>query len=152
GFVRHQNDHCIKVCGDQKEKLCGVKDGCMQMRTTSDACPAFGEGVQLFRNRVVGETYHDVVVIADADNLTTLLYPLDAKYAKEMEFLAKYGLSPRETEIMALVIKGESNTRIAKKLHISTATLKTHLNNVYRKLPPAVSEDFKKRATRKDRF
>jgi DNA-binding NarL/FixJ family response regulator len=43
-------------------------------------------------------------------------------------------LSARETEVLALVAKGESNPQIARSLFLSEATVKTHLLHVFEKL------------------
>jgi DNA-binding NarL/FixJ family response regulator len=43
-------------------------------------------------------------------------------------------LSERETEIMVLAARGCSNYQIAQELHISEATVKRHLANVYQKI------------------
>lgn len=43
-------------------------------------------------------------------------------------------LSPRETEVLALVAQGSSNPAIAKALFLSEATVKTHLLHVFEKL------------------
>jgi LuxR family maltose regulon positive regulatory protein len=43
-------------------------------------------------------------------------------------------LSGRETEVLALMAAGESNAEIAGRLFVSTTTVKTHVNNLYRKL------------------
>jgi LuxR family maltose regulon positive regulatory protein len=43
-------------------------------------------------------------------------------------------LSGRELEIPQLVAAGKSNRRIATELFVSVGTVKTHLNNIYRKL------------------
>ena len=43
-------------------------------------------------------------------------------------------LSERELEVLALIAAGESNGEIARKLFISTSTVKTHINRLYRKL------------------
>jgi DNA-binding NarL/FixJ family response regulator len=43
-------------------------------------------------------------------------------------------LSERETEIMVLAARGCSNYQIAEELHISEATVKRHLANVYQKI------------------
>jgi DNA-binding CsgD family transcriptional regulator len=42
-------------------------------------------------------------------------------------------LTRRETEVVSLTIRGVSNPEICEQLSISRATLRTHLNNVYRK-------------------
>lgn len=44
------------------------------------------------------------------------------------------GLSRREQEILLLAARGLSNRRISEELHISEATVKRHLANVYEKM------------------
>ena len=43
-------------------------------------------------------------------------------------------LSERELEVLVLIAAGKSNRSIASELFISVGTVKTHLNNLYRKL------------------
>jgi LuxR family maltose regulon positive regulatory protein len=43
-------------------------------------------------------------------------------------------LSPRETQILALASEGLKRDEIALRLHVSTATVRTHLQNIYQKL------------------
>jgi DNA-binding NarL/FixJ family response regulator len=43
-------------------------------------------------------------------------------------------LSDRETEILQLIAKGVSNSEAAKLLSLSKATIRTHLEHIYRKL------------------
>ncbi|WP_432077059.1 LuxR C-terminal-related transcriptional regulator [Streptomyces wuyuanensis] len=43
-------------------------------------------------------------------------------------------LSRREREVLALVARGQSNPRIAQSLHVSEATVKTHMRRVFHKL------------------
>jgi DNA-binding NarL/FixJ family response regulator len=43
-------------------------------------------------------------------------------------------LSSREVEVLQLVAEGESNSEIASHLHISQATVKSHLVHIFGKL------------------
>lgn len=43
------------------------------------------------------------------------------------------GLTGREVEVLRLVAEGQSNPEIARTLHVSTATVKTHINNLFAK-------------------
>ncbi|MDQ5818434.1 MAG: LuxR C-terminal-related transcriptional regulator, partial [Actinomycetota bacterium] len=43
-------------------------------------------------------------------------------------------LSERELEVLALIAAGKSNQEISAKLFVSTSTVKTHINRLYRKL------------------
>jgi DNA-binding NarL/FixJ family response regulator len=43
-------------------------------------------------------------------------------------------LSPRESEVLAMVAKGTTNRDAAKRLFVSEATIKTHLLHIYAKL------------------
>ncbi|WP_167131561.1 response regulator [Paramicrobacterium chengjingii] len=56
-------------------------------------------------------------------------------------------LSPRELEVLALVADGATNKRVASQLHLSEATVKSHLLTIYAKLDvndraAAVAEGF----------
>ncbi|MFI1836279.1 response regulator transcription factor [Streptomyces olivaceoviridis] len=43
------------------------------------------------------------------------------------------GLTTRETEVLVLIGEGLTNQEIARRLHVSTATVKTHINNLFAK-------------------
>ncbi|MGB4449691.1 MAG: response regulator transcription factor [Tepidanaerobacteraceae bacterium] len=43
-------------------------------------------------------------------------------------------LTDRELEILKLIAEGLTNNKIAKRLHISNNTVKTHIKNIYEKL------------------
>ncbi|MET7611321.1 response regulator transcription factor [Streptomyces seoulensis] len=43
------------------------------------------------------------------------------------------GLTTRESEVLVLIGEGLSNQEIARALHVSTATVKTHINNLFAK-------------------
>ncbi|MGV9340417.1 response regulator transcription factor [Streptomyces sp. NPDC003688] len=43
------------------------------------------------------------------------------------------GLTGREIEVLVLIAEGLTNQEIARELHVSTATVKTHINNLFAK-------------------
>lgn len=58
-------------------------------------------------------------------------------------------LSPRELQVLALVADGTTNKRVARQLHLSEATVKSHLLTIYAKLvvndrAAAVAEGFRR--------
>jgi DNA-binding CsgD family transcriptional regulator/streptogramin lyase len=59
---------------------------------------------------------------------------LRLKTEKEVErIVEKYNISPREHEILNLIMKGKSNKEIEDALFISMPTVKTHISNIYKK-------------------
>ena len=58
----------------------------------------------------------------------------DGKAMAEADGRLPEPLSGRELEVLALMAAGESNGEIAARLFISITTVKTHVNNLYRKL------------------
>ncbi|MCA9875229.1 MAG: response regulator transcription factor, partial [Anaerolineales bacterium] len=57
-----------------------------------------------------------------------------ARLMTRMRAPAEEALSAREIEVLQLVSTGNSNREIGKALHISTATVKTHLIHIFDKL------------------
>ncbi len=60
-----------------------------------------------------------------------------------------HNLTPREQEILLTISKGFSNREVAELLHVSMATVRTHLEHIYMKLEvtnrtEAVTEGYKK--------
>jgi DNA-binding NarL/FixJ family response regulator len=47
---------------------------------------------------------------------------------------AKTALSGREIEVLELVARGGSNKELARELHLSEATVKSHLIHIFEKL------------------
>jgi DNA-binding NarL/FixJ family response regulator len=54
--------------------------------------------------------------------------------AEHREAVARPVLSPREKQVMAMVVLGFTNLEIANKLHVAETTVKSHLSSAYRKL------------------
>lgn len=57
----------------------------------------------------------------------------DSEVAPWAEFAAQYGLTPREVEVLELLMQGRSRTFIRETLYISKGTVDTHINHIYRK-------------------
>ena len=65
---------------------------------------------------------------------TVLAPAVAARLITRMRDPADESLSAREIEVLQLVATGAGNKEIGKSLHISTATVKTHLIHIYGKL------------------
>lgn len=57
--------------------------------------------------------------------------PLDVRCAQLSE---QHGLSPRESEVLALLARGRTATYIAGELYVSKETVKVHVRHIYEKL------------------
>ena len=57
-----------------------------------------------------------------------------ARLMGKMRSPGEESLSPREIEVLLLVARGATNQDVAEKLHISKATVKSHLLQIYQKL------------------
>lgn len=64
-----------------------------------------------------------------ADLLSQML-----QHEKEQDDAHLNNLSPRETEILHLLAKGQSNKEIAREIGLQEITVKVHLSSIYRKL------------------
>ncbi|HEY8270601.1 MAG TPA: helix-turn-helix transcriptional regulator, partial [Pseudobdellovibrionaceae bacterium] len=77
----------------------------------------------------------DAVVLNDGHQFLTLIYPLENKHRIKMEYYREKNLTRSELNIVSLLLEGHSNSQIMERLFISKATLKTHINNIYKKIP-----------------
>jgi DNA-binding NarL/FixJ family response regulator len=90
---------------------------------------------KLLSDRVIGKQAFDIVVAPDAAGVTTLLFKVD--YQLQSDFLQKlcdYALTKRELVVAKMMGQGFANREISKKLYISLATVKTHINRIYSKI------------------
>ena len=69
---------------------------------------------------------------------TVLAPPITKRLAERMHNVSPDALTSREIEVLREVANGNTNAVIAERLHISEATVKTHLIHIYDKL--AVSD------------
>lgn len=55
-------------------------------------------------------------------------------FARQCEAaIERYELSPREAEVLSLVVRGRSVPHIAERLYLSRGTVKTHIARIYQK-------------------
>lgn len=137
--VEYQNKLCIKLCGLRIGKKC-VK-GCMHHYSKANADPTFQKGFHLFRNVEAENKIVDAVMINDGEKLTTFLYDKTEMIEKQLALLEPFGLSKSELSVIEWYLRGYSNPEIASQLFISKATLRTHLNNIYKKLPGQLKKE-----------
>jgi DNA-binding CsgD family transcriptional regulator len=79
-----------------------------------------------------------VPTLTDNQHVTMYCVYIDQKKEPFEQMLLKakerYGLSKRETEIVALIAEGYSNVELAETLFLSINTIKSHINNIFNKL------------------
>lgn len=131
GVVISQNSICEKICGNRKGQIC--KDGCMKTFNPEDKTNF--TPIKTMYNVHEGDNACDAVYLNTNKNLITLLYPKSENIKIEEELFNKIGLTKSEQSILFMLLDQFTNKQIADKLFISTATVKTHINNLYKKLP-----------------
>ena len=60
--------------------------------------------------------------------------PVAARLMGKVRDKGESALSAREIDVLMLVARGASNQDVGEKLHISTATVNSHLLQIYQKL------------------
>ena len=130
--VLEQNDLCRQICGGCLGKVC--ERGCMALYAEDDALQWKDWGSRVYKNSRINDAFFDVTLLLSGNNIITFLQPLKDKYEQALAYYQGKGLTRRETEVVSLTIRGVTNIGICQSLSISKATLRTHLNNIYRKL------------------
>jgi DNA-binding NarL/FixJ family response regulator len=58
----------------------------------------------------------------------------DASWAPESQWPEDLGFSPRQIDVLRLLVEGKPNKLISRELDMSESTVKTHLAAIFRKL------------------
>lgn len=69
----------------------------------------------------------------DFDMLSQMVSGFDSLERTCEQMTERYGLSARESEILAFALRGRTNERIAQELFIAKSTVDTHLRRIYAK-------------------
>lgn len=91
-----------------------------------------GAAGYLLKDTPRDELYRAVRVVAGGESV--LAPSVATRLMGRMRNPSPDELSPREVEVLDLVARGNTNQQIGSALHISTATVKTHLVHIYAKL------------------
>ncbi len=100
----------------------------------ADILPAIEAGASgyLLKDSTREELF--AAIRAAARGETVLAPAVAARLVGRMRAPAEEKLSSRELEVLQAVAEGDSNSEIASRLHISQATVKSHLINIFGKL------------------
>ena len=126
-----QDDRCAAICGNRIGTRCVT--GCMALYDSDENPQWKNQGSRVYKSTLVGKEYFDIHILCGDRNIITVLVPLKKQQSKALSFYQDMGLTRREMEVISLVIQGCSNKCIIGQLAISKATLKSHLNSIYRK-------------------
>ena len=100
----------------------------------ADILPAIEAGATgyLLKDTSREDLYSAIRATAGGDSV--LAPGVAARLLGRMRAPAEEKLSSRELEVLQLVAEGNSNSEIASRLHISQATVKSHLIHIFGKL------------------
>ncbi|PXY37051.1 DNA-binding response regulator [Prauserella sp. PE36] len=102
--------------------------------TDADILRAVEAGAAGYLLKDASRTELAEAVRAAARGETVLAPSVAGRLMNQVRAPAAQPLSPREREVLRLVAKGGTNADIGRALHISEATVKTHLLRVFNKL------------------
>ena len=162
GFVESKSGHCLRslvdgkvvdrneasyvLCGD--DVTCEGSELCRSLYKSYVECLPINSGVTVHKNIELKPNHPvDMVFIAEENSVQTIIVgrsSLEESEVVKKKFLTNYGLTKSEIKIMLEVFSGKRNQDIANMLFISKATLKTHLNNIYKKLPESLRPNHKR--------
>ena len=131
-----------KVRGRFPQIPCAIFSGASDAQVASNAlargaagfipkslsAPAFFHAIKLMQ---VGEKFIPAELY---ENIANRNETMQAATRNAGEFITEKGLSRREAEVLAALVKGISNRQIGNELGVEEVTVKLHLRRVYRKI------------------
>jgi ATP/maltotriose-dependent transcriptional regulator MalT len=139
--VIFQNQASNKLCGLHEGKKCSQTCVVTSERASGRAVPR--EGVHFVPNNKMNGQFFDVYFLNEDSRRMVVLSPLRKKFETWLQRFKDRDLSRREMDVAKAALQGFTNQKIADKLRVSKATLKTHLNNIYKKLPEIKKENWR---------
>ena len=95
---------------------------------------ALGASAYLVKSASVGHLVGAIRAAVFEPEKENVVVAMPREMLREAEDGSGGVLSPRETEILVLAARGLSNRQIADAVHLSAATVKRHLANIYPKM------------------
>jgi len=92
-------------------------------------CPAFFLLMPLMQKKLFEKDWTDGIILTDIPQ-----YTQTAEEAEQIQTVINTNFSPREKEILALLLENFTLRQIGLELNISLNTVKTHYKNIYKKL------------------
>lgn len=131
--VLFQNDVSKQLCDDKAGQVCSLN--CTEMdKELKGICHTSMKNQLKFKDKFVNAVFHK-----DGNQVTTFMFP-----SNQIEVIFQkpeiQALSKREQEVVRMILMGLSNNEIAEKLFISRLTVKTHINNIYKKIPQEIKD------------
>jgi DNA-binding CsgD family transcriptional regulator len=139
-----ENDHTVGICikshlNEVLSQTKGVQDICDS--TVGDICHSCDgpvgsySGIASQKNRLISGTHCDVAIVETQATRVVIVKSIEAEVNALKAQLLKADLTDQEQVIAGYVLDHWDNKRIIVDLAITQATLKTHLNHIYVKLP-----------------
>ena len=126
--VEFQNTECEKFCGNRVGKIC--TDGCREY----EAITKLEKNVSLLKEKSIFNQLCDLLFLLNAGKIITIISSQFKRAENGMSFFDGVRFTKREQEIVTKKMSGFKNMEIARQLFISKATLKAHLNTIYKRL------------------
>lgn len=131
GRVLEQSKACSGICGNRLGVIC--KDRCVEHLDFDAACAT--KKNKFLSGRMISKKFFDILIAPDSTGATTLLFRTDRQVRPDfMQTLLHYALTKRELVVAKMIWLGFTNREISKKLYVTLATVKTHINRIYSKL------------------
>ena len=120
----HYKIALVNTTDDPKFMMDLLDRGIKGVFCTNDSLDILEKGIPAILN---GDLWYSRKIMSSS--LQKAPYFFKQNYKTKNDYLTK-----REREILSLIATGASNSEISDKLHISSHTVKTHINNIYGKI------------------
>jgi len=134
-------DACLEHRQGAAEKVMGHLQAAAELAYQQDVLRLFfDEGAEFMPHfkRALGQGSASLPQFVEASRTRALLKRFESQVVPAAEkagyAAVAVGLSKREREVLSLIVAGDNNSVIAEKLFLGMSTVKTHINNIFRKL------------------